>query len=528
MGLDPLHNARILASQAAALIASIALDAAADERRVITFVEGHAPRIELDQSPLVPGALELEVRFSGARPLCYAYSVAISHHSLPRVPAPSESQKAEWFPEPGPGPEAIDLGGAEGARTMLGEARQALERALVEARSQASLESVWAECDASAGSADAQRWRVETIARIVAIKAGPGGTWRRAVERSFAVARAVRNMAERMRTQPELERELMQREQALAQAERDEREASAPALAAQKAGRKPSQEIASRHERARQALSYASAALEETKKQLTDRTRSQGLLEAAYAFEEQARMATRTFGQIVLEVERARALLARSPSGWLRHVAPGRELVLTVVRTRLRRGFVVPGDPGEAFESPTIETLAPILFDFGVGPGLTLRQTESYGLGVAPLNSQRPGEPAGPVATRVIRTEEAINVDGVVSLSAYIWGRRYLDETILHARQLLPRPMLGLSMRDPFSSIYVGAQIDPVQFVDVSFGARWHTRERLIGPALGQPALLDESGKPAEPVTQDEYVVSPFISLTFSTDLLHRWLRRGF
>jgi hypothetical protein len=528
MGLDPPLTARLLSALAAALITSIAFDAAADGTRVITFVEGHAPRIELDQSPLVPGALELEVRFSGARPLCYSYSVALSRGSLPRVPAPAESRQAEWFPEPGPGPEAIDLGGAEGARTMLGEARQALERALVEARSQASLESVWAECDANAGNADAQRWRVETIARIVAIKAGPGGTWRRAVERSFAVARAVRNMAERMRSQGELEREHAQREQALAQAERDERETSAQLAAAQKAGRKASQEITSRHERARQALSHASAALEEIKKQLTDRTRSQGLLEAAYGFEEQARMAARVFGQIVLEVERARALLARSPSGWVRRVAPGRELVLSVVRTRLRRGIAVPGDPGEAFESPTIETLAPILFDFGVGPGLTLRQTEAYGLGVAPLRSERPGEPGEPVATRVIRTEEAINVDGVVSLSAYIWGRRYLDETVLHARQLLPRPMLGLSIRDPFSSIYVGAQIDPVQFVDVSFGARWHTRERLIGPALGQPALMDENGNPAQPVTQDEYVVSPFVALTFSTDLFHRWLRRGF
>jgi hypothetical protein len=526
MGLDPPHNARVLSALAAALITSSAFEAAADDKRVITFVEGPAPRIELDQSPLVAGALELEVRFSGARPLCYSYSVAISHTSLPRVPAPSESRQAEWLPQPGPGLEAIDLGGAEGARTMLGEARQALERALVEARSQASLESVWAECDASAGNADSQRWRVETIARIVAIKAGPGGTWRRAVERSVAVARAVRNMAERMRSHAELERELVQREQALAQAERDERETSAQLAAAQRAGRKASQELTSRHERTRQGLANATGALDEIKKQLADRTRSQGLLEAAYGFEEQARMAARAFGQIVIEVERARALLARSPSGWVRHVAPGRELVLTVVRTRLRRGIAVPGDPGEAFESPTIETLAPILFDFGVGPGLTLRQTEAYGLGVAPLN--QPGEPAGPVATRVIRTEEAINVDGVVSLSAYIWGRRYLDQTVLHSRQLLPRPMLGLSIRDPFSSIYVGAQIDPVQFVDVSFGARWHTRERLIGPALGQPALMDEKGNAAEPVTQDEYVVSPFVSLTFSTDLFHRWLRRGF
>jgi len=161
-------------------------------------------------------------------------------------------------------------------------------------------------------------------------------------------------------------------------------------------------------------------------------------------------------GAIVLEVERARSLLARAPSGWVRHVAPGRELVLTVVRTRLRHGTAVAGDLGEAFESPTIETLPPILFDIGVGPGLTLRQTEAYGLGVAPLRQERAGEPAGPVTTRVIRTEEAINVDGVVSLSAYIWGRRYLDDTILHARQLLPRSMLGLSIRDPFSSIYVG------------------------------------------------------------------------
>jgi hypothetical protein len=528
MRLDLPHHPRLVAALAASLISWTTLPAAADGKRLITFVEGPAPRLELDQSPLVPGALELEVRFVDPRPLCYAYSVTLAHGASPRVPAPATTRQAEWFPLPGPGPEAIDLGGADGARTMLGEARQALERALVEARSQGSLESVWAECDANAGSADAQRWRVETIARIVAIKAGPGGTWRRAVERSFVVARAVRNMVDRMRSQPELERELAQREQALAQAEREEREASAPIAAATRAGRKPSQEVASRHERSRQTLAHAGAALDETKKQIADRSRSQGLAEAAYGLEEQTRTAARAFGQIVHEVERARALLARTPSVWVRRVAPGRELVVTVVRKHLRRGVAVAGDPGEAFESPTIETLAPILFDFGVGPGLTLRRTEAYGLGVAPLSQERPGEPAGPVATRVIRTEEAINVDGVVSLSAYIWGRRYLDETVLHARQLLPRPMLGLSVRDPFSSIYVGGQIDPVQFVDISFGARWHTRERLIGPALGQPALMDENGEPAPPVTQDEYVVSPFVALTFSTDLFHRWIRRAF
>src|SRR5688572_14608880 len=298
MGLDRPHHPGLVAALAAALISWVAVPAAADGKRLITFVEGPAPRIELDQSPLVPGALELEVRFIDPRPLCYAYSVTLSHGAPPRVPAPAEARQAEWFPQPGPGPEAIDLGGADGARTMLGEARQALERALMEARSQGSLESVWAECDANSGSTDAQRWRVETIARIVAIKAGPGGPWRRAVERSFAVARAVRNMVDRMRSQPELERELAQREQALAQTEREERDASAPIAAASRTGRKPSQEVASRHERARQALSHASVALDETKKQISDRARSQGLAEAAYGFEEQARTAARALGQI--------------------------------------------------------------------------------------------------------------------------------------------------------------------------------------------------------------------------------------
>src|SRR5687768_10071536 len=135
MRLDPVQPPRLVAALFAALTSCIAFPAAADSKRLITFVEGPAPRIELDQSPLVPGALELEVRFIDPRPLCYAYSVTLAHGASPRVPAPAETGQAEWFPHPGPGPEAIDLGGADGARTMLGEARQALERALMEARS---------------------------------------------------------------------------------------------------------------------------------------------------------------------------------------------------------------------------------------------------------------------------------------------------------------------------------------------------------------------------------------------------------
>jgi hypothetical protein len=453
--------------------AVIASSASADESRVLTFNDGPAPKLGLEGSRLVRGSGEIEVRFVGIDPLCYAYSVSFGVRAMGAPPR--AHQPAPFAIGPAPGAEAVDLGGAEGARTMLSEARLAVERAAGEARTQGSLDPIWAECDAGAPHPDARRQRLDSVASLTRARIAPNGEWRKAIERALTVSLAVRAMSARMQ---------------------------APSA-------KPAQTE------------------DETKRRADDAVAARELGLSARALEHDVRGTLRLIGHIVGEAERAQALLARAPGTVRRHVSEGKTVTVTITRTRLRRGLPAPGDPGESFESPEIETLSPILLDIGAGPSLTFRQTEAYGLGVAPLVPEDDADPAGPVTTRVVRTEEELNFDGVVAISVYLWGRRYLDDGIFNVRQLLPRPMVGLSMRQPFSSIYVGGQIDPIQFVDISVGARWFTRERLVGPQPGEPALRDERGNPAQPVVQDEFRPAPFVSLTFSTDLVHRWIKRG-
>jgi hypothetical protein len=117
-------------------------------------------------------------------------------------------------------------------------------------------------------------------------------------------------------------------------------------------------------------------------------------------------------------------------------------------------------------------------------------------------------------------------LDGTVTLSAYIWGPRYLDGEVFAWEQLLPRPMIGLSLTQPFSSLYLGAQFDPFpQFLDVSVGARVYSATELSGPAEGAPAQTDHDTNPVSPATRKVTSCAPFIALTASTDLFTGWLK---
>ena len=120
------------------------------------------------------------------------------------------------------------------------------------------------------------------------------------------------------------------------------------------------------------------------------------------------------------------------------------------------------------------------------------------------------------------RTEKKLIVDGVLSLSGYIWGARYLDDRVFDLEFLYPRPMVGLSLTEPTTTLYAGLQIDPIQFVDISAGVRWGTVQSLIGyrGTAANPTL------PAEPVVREEVKPSGFVAVTFSTDLVWRWVRR--
>ena len=218
------------------------------------------------------------------------------------------------------------------------------------------------------------------------------------------------------------------------------------------------------------------------------------------------------------DLQRAQTRLASAPAAAIRHVAANRKVVIEVQRSRLDRG-----SPEAALDTVTVtseayESLHPILFDVGIGPSVTFHNTEDYGLG-----QKASGQPPN-----VKRTEDGANVDVVVSMSMYIWGYRYLDDGIFDAKQLLPRPMIGLSMDQPFSSIYLGAQLDPIQFLDISVGARAYSTNHLIAPEEGQLAYTDTDGDPTEPVLRRGVTTQLFVSLTASTDLFQRWIQRSF
>jgi hypothetical protein len=168
----------------------------------------------------------------------------------------------------------------------------------------------------------------------------------------------------------------------------------------------------------------------------------------------------------------------------------------------------------EVHEQPDTEEhrdLEPIYFDIGIGPGIVVgRNTTAYDTVI------RDGR------IQIARTEQKLIVDGVLSFSGYVWGTRYLDHRVFDLEFLYPRPMLGLSLTDPTTTLYAGLQIDPIQFVDISAGVRWGATRRLIGyrGTAADPTL------PAEPVVEEQVEPSGFVAVTFSTDLVWRWITR--
>jgi hypothetical protein len=184
-------------------------------------------------------------------------------------------------------------------------------------------------------------------------------------------------------------------------------------------------------------------------------------------------------------------------------------VTVEVVETRRAGGKPVDKGGDRSLGVMNIAILRPIWVDVGIGPALTFQAIHNYGLGG---NNQ------------VVQTENSVNIDGLVSLSAYLYGPRYLDGRAFNGMSLIPRPMIGLSLRQPFSSLYFGGQIDPIQFLDISAGARVYSATQLIGPQLGAPAAVDATGTPIAPATEAKARFGFFISVSASSDLFSSWL----
>jgi hypothetical protein len=55
--------------------------------------------------------------------------------------------------------------------------------------------------------------------------------------------------------------------------------------------------------------------------------------------------------------------------------------------------------------------------------------------------------------------------------------------------------MVGMSLRQPLTSLYFGGQIDPIQFLDISLGERVYSANVLVDANVGDVASLDAAGK---------------------------------
>lgn len=500
------------AAAAFTVVAASAHDAAADHHasKVITFSDGAKPELKLDGEAQANGDVHVELRFTNTNPLCFSYSTNLG----------GVESKAGGGLKPAPtskAPTAQKFDSVDAAATGLRAAEKKLADALVAARRDASLEGLWGACGAGGNPAQ----QISRVEKAEAKLAQFGAAWHASVEESRAAAKAA---IEAMETAPSVAAALSEVSTARAnvdRAEKELRDAREKVSAASKFGKKASDELQDAVRQREADLKNARGALANVERKVAEAQRAQSVKGQARALLLQAGQGAHELADIRKDVGRASALISAQPVLAKGEVKAGEAKTVTVTKTPLVNGQ--PAGGGQTFSAEEIEALRPVLFNLSIGPALTLENTQKFGLGVGP--SDVDGAPQGnAVRTRVLQTEDGLNMDGVVALSMYVWGKRYRDDRVFEPEFLIPRPMIGMSMAQPFSSIYAGLQIDPIQYLDISGGVRWYNREKLIGPAIGSLAAPSEDGSPSQPVTQNEVRAAAFVSVTASTHLFARWL----
>jgi hypothetical protein len=491
------------------------VDSGEHERRVVVFTDGPSPRLVSSGKTSVRGPLELEVRFRDVNPLCYAYSttVAASRVAATDQPLPVRAPGIAGFSAQ----TAVSFRDVDQAFEAVYAAQNDLDELLHAARFQVSLDDVWAACDGGSSVA-AQRGRVEAAAKTLAAKLGEGGSWREILGRAEATSLGAKRLVRGMDTE--------------ARGRTDEVEARRAEL---RAAEQKSAELEQRAERTGRAramreqldaaerdIASAQRRLREAELGVARQRHSADLARAAEQLGERVRLAVESLNAMTADVNRARSLLAQSPTAIRRRFAAGESVSIVVHRTRLDRGEVVPGRPPQRFEVPAFRTFRPVIMDVGLGPAMGIgRNRAQYETVLTPVDEERPA------TWRVVRTEQGLNLDLMVSISAYLWKRRYLDDGVFDAWQLVPRPMVGISLDRPFDVLYAGVQIDPIQYLNIAGGARIANEQQLIGPQPLDPALRDRDGEPQPPVTREEVQVSGFVAITVSTNLVYRWIQQG-
>ncbi len=486
------------------------------EQRLVVYTDGQSPRIVASGTSSVHGELELEVRFRNANPLCYEYSTNVAASRV----AASDQPLPDLVPGLGAlgAPSSTGFSGLEDAVTAVNNSETELDDIENAARMQTSLDDVWAACDGG-GDFLMQRARVESAARIAAQRLGPLGAWRRVLENAEAVALGAKRLSRDLAAgEHDAAEDDEARKVALTDAERKE---SATRAAVARAGytKKSQAEI----ETAERDLAAAQRKLREGDLTLMRHRRAGELEHAAERLADRVHRTLDMLGTNVADISRARSLLARSPTAIRRRFGVNEAVSVVVERTRLDRGERVADRGPQRFEVPAYVTRRPVFFDIGIGPALGIgRDTAAYAAEWAPANAQDPNP-----AWRIERTKQGLPLDGMLSISAYVWEPRYYDDKVFDPMQLVPRPMLGVSLIHPTHELYAGLQIDPLQFLDISGGVRFADETTLVGPQVSDHALIDASGAPEPPITRNEVRASGFVAVTVSANLIYNFFRSG-
>ena len=157
----------------------------------------------------------------------------------------------------------------------------------------------------------------------------------------------------------------------------------------------------------------------------------------------------------------ARSLLARTPTAIRRRFGAGERVLVAVRRTRLEHGQRIPGRGPQVFEIAAYKTLRPVILDLGIGGVLGIgHNTAKYETVWSPQGAEDTH-----AAWRVVRTEQGLPLDAMITLSVYLWQRRYFDDVVFDRCSSFP--VDGRDVPLPFDQMYAGVSIDPIQFLDI-------------------------------------------------------------
>jgi hypothetical protein len=187
----------------------------------------------------------------------------------------------------------------------------------------------------------------------------------------------------------------------------------------------------------------------------------------------------------------------------------GKLVEVKATRTPMKAGKEPDKDAAVELQAQPFSTLEPFRWDVGIGPAFTFGPARKYGAVYV-----------SPTANVVAETSRQPNLDAILSLSYYWKAPRFLDQRVFEREFLCrPRPMIGFSLKDPYSSFYLGLQVDAPQFLDWSVGVNFHPRTELVSPGKGEP--VGSNG----PRTRTRVRPDLFVAVSTSSSIFEKLLK---